>query len=300
MEPDPEHDHRAEPSWDVFGASVCGAAHERTGLRKQDAWGFRKASSGTPLIVLAVSDGHGSPRCFRSHLGAKFAVRSAVAITKKLLEQRGEHSPSWLNATVRQILPIDIVRRWIRAVKRHSHSHPFSPEEKNQLSLDAQQSENEGGQRELLLAYGATLVLMALTDRFIFYLQLGDGDISVIPGNGGRVTHPLPEDLSYLGNETDSLCSPDAQKLFRYRLQRIYGPAPAAIFISTDGYSKSFNGSDFEKDVKVCFDLLNESLTDFKDNLSMWLDECSRKGSGDDITLAVICRKDALRRSDTP
>lgn len=67
---------KTEPdsAWRAFGKSVRGASHIRDNRPNQDAilWSSGE-SDGLPL-VMALSDGHGSQRSFRSETGAAFAV----------------------------------------------------------------------------------------------------------------------------------------------------------------------------------------------------------------------------------
>ncbi len=55
------------------------------------------------------------------------------------------------------------------------------------------------------LAYGATLLAVALTSSFALYMQLGDGEILIV-SDAGEVTQPLLKDERLLANETTSLC----------------------------------------------------------------------------------------------
>ena len=62
------------------------------------------------------------------------------------------------------------------------------------------------------------------------------------------------------------------------------------LLISTDGYSKSFiKDSDFLKVDPDYLELIeNEGISTVQDNLKKWLDETSKLGSGDDITLGIV------------
>jgi hypothetical protein len=148
-----------------------------------------------------------------------------------------------------------------------------------------------------LLAYGATSLTVAVEESFILYLQLGDGEILYVSGKG-EVTRALPEDERLFANETTSLCTPDAEENFRVRLQPLAGEPPALILISTDGYVNSF--SDSAGFFKVGSDLLEMLRADGFDpvnaSLKGWLEEATRSGSGDDCTLGLICRMDALSK----
>jgi hypothetical protein len=148
-----------------------------------------------------------------------------------------------------------------------------------------------------LLAYGATSLTVAVEESFVLYLQLGDGEILNVSATG-EVTRALPEDERLFANETTSLCTRDAEKNFRVRLQTLAGEPPALILLSTDGYVNSF--SDSAGFLKVGSDLLEMLRADGFDpinaSLKGWLEEATRSGSGDDCTLGLICRMDALSK----
>ena len=72
---------------------------------------------------------------------------------------------------------------------------------------------------------------------------------------------------------------------------------PELILLATDGYANSFReDAGF---LKVGSDLLGIIRTDGLDkvneNLETWLTETSKAGSGDDITLGILCRMDTAR-----
>ncbi|MBA3712664.1 MAG: protein phosphatase 2C domain-containing protein, partial [Pyrinomonadaceae bacterium] len=56
--------------WRVVGETVPGASHLRAGIPNQDALLQLRASSIGLPIILTVSDGHGSNKCFRSDRGS--------------------------------------------------------------------------------------------------------------------------------------------------------------------------------------------------------------------------------------
>jgi hypothetical protein len=148
-----------------------------------------------------------------------------------------------------------------------------------------------------------------LTERFLLYLQLGDGDILTVAADG-RVTRPLPQDERLFANETTSLCSPGGQgkqrnqprapagawSEFRARVQIQRPPSPALILVSTDGYANSFGSeADFLKVGSDLLDLLrSDGLDKVNASLGAWLEEASRSGSGDDVTLGCLFRRDSV------
>ncbi|MGC9395001.1 MAG: protein phosphatase 2C domain-containing protein, partial [Anaerolineae bacterium] len=79
--------------WRVVGRSVQGASHARGGMPNQDAIQWFPDSGVGPPLILSLSDGHGSPRNFRSDIGAEFAVEAATSLMRELL-LAGEPDPS--------------------------------------------------------------------------------------------------------------------------------------------------------------------------------------------------------------
>jgi hypothetical protein len=108
------------------------------------------------------------------------------------------------------------------------------------------------------------------------------------------IARPVPGDERLFANQTTSLCSHDAWRDVRLRFQTLYGVPPALILISSDGYANSFvNDDEF---LKVGVDILDILKTDgvatVEHNLPDWLNDATKAGSGDDITLAIVYRTD--------
>ncbi|MBN1488063.1 MAG: protein phosphatase 2C domain-containing protein [Anaerolineae bacterium] len=277
--------------WRTIGESVRGASHIRVGMPNQDAIRWWPESGLGPPLVLAVSDGHGSAKSFRSDIGSQLAVEKTVwVIIQDLLE--GQPDPSNLSAikrTAEERLPQELVWRWQEAVKAHLDEHPFSDEELKSLEESKGAQGRLAVERNPYLAYGATILSVLVTETFILYIQLGDGDILTV-SEDGKVSRPLERDARLIANETTSLCMKEAWHDIQLRFQTLYGIPPALILLSTDGYANSFvNETAFRK---VGSDILNVLKTDglqtVKDNLPAWLNEASEAGSGDDITLGLV------------
>jgi serine/threonine protein phosphatase PrpC len=286
-----------QPEWRLIGQSVRGASHKRSGLPNQDAITCRPESGIGPPLIVALSDGHGSSKSFRSHLGSAFAVESVAQLLQELVDTL-EPDPKSLSAvkrTAEERLPQELVRRWRSAVDSHLQEHPFSEEELARLTLDRGEPACRQLEAHPHLAYGATLLAVLATGDFLLFLQLGDGDILLVTETG-EVTHALSRDPRLMGNETTSLCMERAWREVRLRFHVCHGDLPALIVLATDGYANSFvNEAAF---FKVGSDLLEilraEGVTFVGDNLPSWLDEASADGSGDDITLGILYRSNAL------
>ena len=257
--------------WRVVGQSVRGAVHERNGLPNQDAIRWLPASGEGSSIVLAVADGHGSARYSRSHIGASLAVESATQLVQEFLDNDSDNL-SLLKDATEDWLPRALVRKWVEVVTDRLNADPLSDNENS------------------LVAYGATLIVAAVSERFALYLQLGDGEILTV-SESGEVTRPLTRDDRLFGNETTSLCAPDAWRDFRVSFQPLTHSHPALILLSTDGYPNSFrHESGFFKVGSDILDMIRENGLDMvKDNLAGWLSDSTRAGSGDDVTLGILC-----------
>ncbi len=281
------------PEWQVIGETVRGASHLRTGLPNQDALKYHQVDSERPLIV-ALSDGHGSVRSFRSGVGARLAVEQAVKVIEELLagDDQDSLTLSMLNQLAEEQLPKLLHRQWRRAVDRHWEPAPFSDDELTRAGDRSKKIEENH-----YIAYGTTLLAVAVTKRFILYLQLGDGDILAISSDG-QPTRPLARDERLFANETTSLSSSNAWQDMQVAIQVLDDTfvAPALIMLATDGYANSFRTESAFLEVGPDFLAMirRGEATSVKENLADWLSETSSAGSGDDITLAIIYRLEAL------
>lgn len=266
-------------TWRVMGASVKGSSHVRSGHPNQDALivGQLLEAAGSFAVI---SDGHGSRTCFRSAEGA----RQAVLITEELLKTRRimdllkEHQGM-------QALAQEIIRQWRNSIMSHLKKYPFSPEETD--DLDRQQQAVLG--RNAFVAYGATLLIACAMETEVFFLQLGDGDFLALDGTG-TVSGIFGADMKHMGNTTTSLCLPNALEEFRFYRWRT--ALPHILLGSTDGYANSFRSeADFHKALRDYSRLIAEHGWEaVSAKLPQWLNETSERGSGDDISLALIFR----------
>jgi len=132
------------------------------------------------------------------------------------------------------------------------------------------------------------------TPAYVLYLQLGDGDILIV-SDSGQAVRSWPRDPRLLGLETTSLCGERAAEEMRVAVQAHSGTSPALALLATDGYANSFREDDgFLRTGSDLLELIREDGIDgVERNLETWLNEASELGSGDDITVAVVCRSAA-------
>jgi serine/threonine protein phosphatase PrpC len=280
--------------WRIATASVRGANHARANVPNQDALcQLPIIGEGWPFV--AVSDGHGSAKSFRSEIGAILAVASAMVVAPKLLSDPATAQPEVL----KNCLPQQIVEVWRNGVEGHMHEQPFTDAEWSCLVESSGDKARAEVEANPWLAYGATLLLCAIRPGYIICAQLGDGDILLVTERG-EVSRPhWPADQRLIANETTSLCMAGAWREMRVDVQVIpeqdsgtANSAPELILLATDGYANSFaNDAGFRR---VGSDLLemirSEGLDLIASALPAWLDESSRLGSGDDISVALLYR----------
>lgn len=294
--------------WRCIGESVKGASHVRSGLPNQDAirW-FPESGIGLPLI-LAVSDGHGSAKSFRSDKGSCFAVETAIKVIQEffLSSQSSDINFSALKDAAQRLLPPRLVNEWRKAVNKDlglsendeeklTNKPNFTDEEKQILVDKDGEAAWQAVENNYFLAYGATVLAVLVTDSFIVYIQLGDGDILEVDSKG-NTTRPLERDPNLIANETTSLCMNKAWNEFQVHI-KLYPQGtpkeiPALILVSTDGYSNSFSTDEgFFKIGQDYRQMFKSNLTEeVRQKLEGFLQETSEKGSGDDITLGMIKR----------
>jgi len=272
--------------WHLFGSTVRGATHKRKQKPNQDAIGWWSASNGrirsrqvveTQLpVIVAVADGHGGEVYARSARGAQLAVNCAIKLLSEVLTtlRTNPVSHSLLKREAEGRLARDLVQRWLAAVDQDLKREPAP-----------------GSTEEARRLYGTTLLVAAVMDEFMLFVQIGDGDIRIVTAEG-EVHAPFSHHNRMLGNETYSLCMKEAWKHALVHFQMIGQRPPALVLLATDGYSNSFStAADFDR---VGTDLLNvihaEGVAKTAARLTQWLQATTEEGSGDDITLGVIYR----------
>ncbi len=286
--------------WAALSASVQGASHKRGGQGNQDAVRLCNPCAEDDILLLALADGHGSTRSFRSARGSALAAECALRELRRFTRRLGPDAPlSRVRNQAQNRWPRNLVAAWKSAVRADLVANPFS-----QLEFAAFPEPppvvKPGAELPIsaYLAYGATLVAVAITRRYILYSQLGDGDILTV-GADGRVARPLPKRHEFMANQTVSLCSYDAPGEFQVRVDALRAAAPALIMLSTDGYANCFSHDDdfFKVGADFLAYLRHEGAGYVREKLEEWLRQSSYDGSGDDITVGLAARANAIPAS---
>lgn len=303
-----------------FAKSVQGESHKRRENQSENLEIGRKfpcqdksfaqkdiiANDGTHFNFAIVCDGHGGAPYFRSDLGADFAIEVLKDMLVRNMTRISELASSQQFETIKTQLALGITKRWREKVSLHISANPITEQE--YAFLEEEKPEvvekyKEG--KDLFAIYGCTLIAYFSAKTFWYALQIGDGDFS-LSYDGKTFELPMPEDKDCFLNQTTSLCDDNAKDEFRC----CYGEnMPLVVFCSSDGVANSFRDSESLKqkfylpiynlfdntEFPQCKSLCANSECDLKCHLRIVFEEIisflpilSKKGSGDDISLAGI------------
>ena len=280
-------------TWRAIGESVIGVTHARDGRACQDA--FRVYVSTPGVVVVAVADGHGQAKSFRSQDGANVAVEVAVDTLVNFAQSKPGESDGAFRARkdLAAHLPRVVAQTWRERVQGHSERHPFSPDELallgDRFSIVPDQPMSPDSCRAVWRAYGSTLLAVLVTGPYALALQIGDGLLMAAgaSGEGGEVLDP---DALNFGTSTTSLSDEDAEVRLRWRIIPHEGDYPILYWLCTDGYEKAFRADDL---AGVCLEYREafrqpDGWRVIEENLAEGLHQASARGTGDDATAAFL------------
>lgn len=255
--------------WIVSGASARGSRHTALGLVNEDAFAATSDEEGARFVI-AVADGHGAAVHHRSAIGAGFAANLAAAALGGWLD--GDLGPA-------EALPAMVLNAWRTTVEGHVRRHSLPPGRFGRTS-------------DPLIPYGSTLIAAAGDARRLILLQIGDGD-ALLGFSDGRIERPLADDAGLAGQQTYSLCQPDALGRFRLHVREARRGVswPDFVSVSTDGVGKSFPGSsELMAGVGLLRDLAKADPARTTAGLPEWLEGMATGPTQDDATLCFALR----------
>ena len=238
------------------------------------------------MAVVVVADGHGSDNYPRTDRGSSFAVEATITAIREFVKtvedsviDISEDSDSYLEQLAKNILA-----NWYAAVDADLEKYPFSEEELSKVS-DKYKKRYMSGQRQEK-AYGTTLIAVCQTRNYWFGMQIGDGKCVCI-SQDGSMYEPIPWDEDCQANITTSICDSEAIEEFRYCFMK---ECPVATLMGTDGIDDSY------ADAEEMYVLYRSILAIFAEHgretgeseIQAFLPGLSRKGSGDDVSIAGI------------
>ena len=224
--------------YDGFALSVRGYKHIVENIARQDSAMFHVDPEGWAMA--AVADGHGGDEYFRSHVGSRLAVESALRSVRDCFQEKEAFREAlYRNADeILHRLESNIINNWNTLIRRFNEDPQTfdwnSPSDTlyETTEEDAEAPIQDGispGWEEKWMAehdveinedcpermYGSTLLVAVMTAEFCFSLQIGDGCcVLAYPDGHARIMIPLDE--SKPRNLTNSLCENNALKNFRH------------------------------------------------------------------------------------
>ena len=252
--------------------------------------GYNHIKANTVCQDASVADGHGSDNYIRTDRGSKFAVSAALTAIKAFVQEARENHLSAVPDSETELIQIskNILARWYTQVENDVACEPFQPEELAKVSEKYKQRYASGQYNAK--AYGTTLIAVCMTNEGWFGIHIGDGKCVELLENG-TLCEPIPWDEACEQNITTSICDSDAIEEFRYIIQKDF---PAAIFIGSDGIDDSYSSEmELHELYRNIFIVFAEHSTEIGSNeVRDYLPKITRRGSGDDVSIAGIIRTD--------
>ena len=266
-----------------FAFSEQGYNHIKSDKVCQDSSGHYADDT---MSVIVVADGHGSDNYPRTDRGSSFAVEATITAIREFVNTVKENDidiSKDSNVYLEQLAK-NILANWYMAVDADLKKYPFSEEELSKVSEKYKKKYLSGSRQEK--AYGTTLIAACQTKDYWFGLQIGDGKcVCIFPD--GSMNEPIPWDEDCQANITTSICDSQAIDEFRYYFTK---DCPVATLMGTDGIDDSYANSE------EMYVLYRSILTIFAEQghqigeseIQTFLPGLSRKGSGDDVSIAGI------------
>ncbi|GMO51952.1 MAG: PP2C family serine/threonine-protein phosphatase [Termitinemataceae bacterium] len=265
----------------AFGESCVGESHLKTGKPCQD---YSAHFSTDNFAIVIVADGHGSDAHFRSDRGSRFAVEVTMQNIQNILKGNTNNDISHIQNEVLPHLIKKIVQDWNGKVEEDWNND--TPEINN---------DNYKMMMWPPRVYGTTLIAVVITTDYWAGIQIGDGKCVVLDydDESCNFSQPIPWDDDCYMNVTTSLCEIDAADRFRIFAS---SEIPRAIFLGTDGVDDSYPVHENEKHLAALYgviykNFMQKSFDEGLKQLQEFLPVLTKKGSGDDVSIAGILVK---------
>lgn len=266
-----------------FAFSEQGYNHIKVDKVCQDSSGHYSDDS---MAIVVVADGHGSDNYPRTDRGSSFAVEAAIHAIRKFVKSVEENAIDISEESDLRLeqLAKNILANWYAAVETDVEKYPFSEEELEKVSEKYKKRYLSGKRQEK--AYGTTLIAVCQTRTYWFGIQIGDGKCVCI-STDGTISEPIPWDEDCQANITTSICDSDAIEEFRYCFM---ADPPIATLIGSDGIDDSYANTEelyvLYRSILAIFAECGQ--TTGEEEVQGFLPNLSRKGSGDDVSIAGI------------
>ena len=170
----------------------------------------------TYKTIAVIADGHGDPRCFRAHIGAKIACFTVI----ELLKNKNDFEDDSLEE-----LSCLIKNEWYKKIEEHALIHPINQ-----------------GKQDMKFVYGTTLSVVVLTTDKMILLNVGDGKCMV-----------RYDDQSFVSLIKKKGISPDSLAYKDVKMDIYVSPLPRCLMLTSDGGSSFQNEEVFINKVEELY-----------------------------------------------
>lgn len=275
------------PEYIIDNVSIQGYSHKLINKECQDnslSW------RGENHYGIIVCDGHGGEKYIRSAIGSKIACEVGQEMISGFMAKVEKSGHKIEDDLVR--LENAIVSAWREKVEAHLAENPLE-QDSRYVTLD--DSSIKALEKNPIKAYGSTFIAGVIAMDYCFILQLGDGNAMLFFSDGSS---EMPEELvdeELQFNVTTSLCNSDAALCFRHCYRNFSeGDQVVGMTLSSDGVINCYHTEEaymgFMNNVFSAYG--EETIEDARSELLNVLDVLSEKGSGDDLSVAIMRRKD--------
>lgn len=273
----------------AFNFSVQGFNHIKKNKECQDS---SISDFNENYAIAVVSDGHGGDDYVRSLIGSSAATSVAREQIEYFIKNINKEDLFMNTDKLLENLKNSIINGWNKLIESHFQFNPFSDEELSMVSEKAKEKYILGNVES---AYGTTLIAVVMTQEFWFGLHIGDGKCVVLNCDE-NFAQPIPTDSRCFLNATTSICDSDASISFRHFFSK---EIPVAIFIGSDGVDDSFQNDEqlYNLYKSILFSFGTDDFESAKKELEDYLPKLSKKGSGDDISIAAVLDMDKISKS---
>ena len=275
-------------TWVYDNITICGYSHKLNGKECQDAsysWESNKCCG------IIVCDGHGGEKYIRSAAGSEFAVQIGRDVLSEFMANALKLTSKHSTEANLDRLQRTITMRWRDMVQADLREHPLADDDRY-ISLSEGSKASLTAENEIK-AYGTTFIAGIFSQEFLFIVKLGDGNACIVLDDGSVIIPAELADPQLQFNSTTSLCNSDAALRFRSYFARINEDfSPAALILSTDGVINCYHTEDaFERLIQNISNAYAEEEKEAAHaELEAVLNTLSKKGSGDDLSIAIVRR----------
>lgn len=249
--------------FNIFKNSVIGYKNLVRGSKSQDYIDYKEDDK---YIICSVADGHSTTFFKHSLDGARFACKASIDVLSESFDMDiSKLEEKLMNYEIQK----QIDSRWRSLVEEH-----YKKNYPNVFKIE-------------YIKYSTTLLSVLITDKFILFLKLGDGDIALKSKEGYKCVIGTRNNLT-----VDSLGREDEYKHMMYSLENIEEKETISIALFTDGYSNAFkNKVDLFNSIESTLQKYNKSIFSrfmLLNTYANYLNSISKNITHDDISIVFI------------